>query len=260
MIRALMASATGMAAQQLNVDTIANNLANVNTSGFKRSQALFQDMLYDTIRAPGASQGNGATVPTGIQLGMGTRMAQIAKVFTPGKMVVTNRDLDVAIEGQGFFQVKTPDGSLAYTRDGAFSRNAEGKIVNLDGYELQGANSISPNATSVTIASNGTISETVNGVSTDKGVLPLYQFANPPGLNAIGHNLFTLSSASGTAQQGVPGQNGVGTLQQGVLENSNVEVVDEMVNLIVAQRAYEINSKAVQAADEMLQATNSMKR
>ena len=260
MIRALMASATGMEAQQLNVDTIANNLANVNTSGFKRSQVLFQDMLYETLRAPGAAQGNSATVPAGVQLGMGTRMAQIAKVFTPGKMIVTNRDLDVAIEGQGFFQLKAPDGTLAYSRDGAFSRNAEGKVVNTDGYELHGIDTVSSNATSVSIAANGTLSETVNGVTTAKGALPLYRFVNPPGLNAIGHNLFTPSTASGNAQQGIPGSDGVGTLQQGSLESSNVEVVDEMVNLIIAQRAYEVNSKAVQASDEMLQATNNMKR
>jgi len=260
MIRALMASASGMQAQQMNVDTIANNLANVNTSGFKRSQALFQDLLYENIRQPGASQGNGATVPTGIQMGLGTRLVSVAKIFTPGKMQVTGRDLDISIEGQGFYRIKQPDGTLAYTRDGAFNRNAEGKIVNSDGYELDGAPTLSNNATSISVSPSGTFSETVNGLTAEKGAVQLYRFVNPAGLQAMGHNLFQPSAASGEAQEGTAGSDGFGALQQGTLETSNVDVVEEMVALIVAQRAYEVNTKAVQASDEMLQATNNLKR
>ena len=260
MIRGLMAAASGMHAQQMNVDTIANNLANVNTSGFKRGQVMFQDMIYDTIRSPGGAQGNGATVPAGVQMGLGSRVVSISKVFSPGTLQVTNRDLDVAIEGTGFFKVKLPDGTETYTRDGAFSRSVEGKLVNSDGYELDGIDALSQNATSVSIAANGTISETVNGVTAEKGSIKLYRFVNPSGLQAIGRNLFQISSASGDAQEGTPGDDGFGTLQQGLLETSNVQVVDEMVNLIVAQRAYEVNTKAVQASDEMLQATNNIKR
>jgi flagellar basal-body rod protein FlgG len=260
MIRALMASASGMQAQQMNMDTIANNLANVNTTGFKKSQAMFQDMLYETIRAPGSSQGGTAAVPSGVQMGLGTKLVSISKVYSEGKMQVTNRDLDVAIEGNGFFRVKLPDGTLAYTRDGSFSKSAEGKLVTSEGYELDGVDSLSPNATSVSIGPGGTISETVNGTSAEKGTIKLYRFVNPSGLQSQGRNLMTASSASGEAQEGVAGADGFGTMQQGVLETSNVDVVEEMVNLIVAQRAYEVNTKAVQASDEMLQATNNMKR
>lgn len=260
MIRALMAAASGMQAQQMNVDTIANNLANVNTAGFKRSQVMFQDMLYDTVRAPGGTQGNGAKTPSGVQMGLGTRMVSIAKVFTPGSLQVTSRDLDVAINGQGFFRVKLPDGSFAYTRDGSFSKNSDGTLANSDGYELDGVNAIDANATAVTIAANGDVSETVNGATQDKGQLKLYRFVNPSGLQSLGRNLLQPSAASGDPQEGLPGVDGIGTLQQGAIESSNVSVVDEMVNLIVAQRAYEVNTKAVQASDEMLQATNNMKR
>ena len=260
MIRALMAAASGMQAQQMNVDTIANNLANVNTSGFKRSQVMFQDMLYDTIRAPGGNQGNGAKTPSGVQMGLGTRMVSISKVFTPGSLQVTNRDLDVAIQGQGFLRVKMPDGTLAYTRDGSFSKNSEGHLVTSDGFEIDGVDALSPNATAVTISGNGTVSEVVNGATADKGNIKLYRFVNPSGLQSLGRNLLQPSAASGDAQEGVPSQDGFGSLQQGTLESSNVQVVDEMVNLIVAQRAYEMNTKAVTASDEMLQATNNLKR
>jgi len=260
MIRALMSSASGMQAQQMNVDTIANNLANVNTSGFKKSQALFQDLLYENIRQPGAVQGNGATVPSGVQMGLGTRLVSVSKVFTPGKMQVTSRDLDVAIEGQGFFRINLPDGTQAYTRDGAFSKNADGKVVNSDGYEIDGGPTLANNATSVSISPSGTVSETVNAQTTEKGKIQLYRFVNPSGLIAMGRNLFQPSGASGEPQEGTAGTDGFGTMQQGILETSNVDVVEEMVNLIVAQRAYEVNTKAVQASDEMLQATNNMKR
>jgi flagellar basal-body rod protein FlgG len=260
MIRGLMAAASGMQAQQMNVDTIANNLANVNTSGFKRSNVMFQDMLYDTVRSPGGVQGNGSTVPSGVQMGLGTRLVSISKVFSPGKLQVTNREMDVAIEGTGFFRINQPDGTQAYTRDGAFSRNTEGQLVNSDGYQLDGGITISENATTISIAPNGTVSETVNGTTSEKGNIQLYRFINPSGLQSQGRNLYTPTGASGEPIEGQPGNDGFGSLQQGILETSNVEVVEEMVNLIVAQRAYEVNTKAVQASDEMLQATNNLKR
>jgi len=260
MVRALSASASGMLAQQQNVDNIANNLANVNTTGFKRGQVMFQDMLYDTVRAPGGAQGNGNLTPSGLQLGLGSRMVSIAKDYSPGTLQVTNSPLDVAINGVGFFQVKQPDGSLAYTRDGSFSQNATGNLVTADGSLINGVDAIDPNATAVTIAPNGTVSETVNGATTQKGVLQLYRFANPAGLQALGQNLLSPSDASGQAQAGTPGTDGMGSLQQGSLESSNVQVVTEMVNLIAAQRGYEMNSKAVQASDEMMQSANNMKR
>jgi flagellar basal-body rod protein FlgG len=256
----MMSAASGMKAQQMNVDTIANNLANVNTAGFKRSQVMFQDMLYDTIRAPGGSQGNGAKTPSGVQIGLGTRMVSISKVFDPGSMQVTNRDLDVSINGVGFFRVKLPDGTFAYTRDGAFSKDNQGNLVNSDGYALDGVNAIDGNSTAITIAASGDVSVTVNGQTQDKGQIKLYRFVNPSGLQSMGRNLVQPSAASGDPQEGLPGIDGIGTLQQGTLEQSNVQVVDEMVNLIAAQRAYEVNTKAVQACDDMLQATNSMKR
>ncbi|MGD0092976.1 MAG: flagellar basal-body rod protein FlgG [Planctomycetota bacterium] len=260
MIRSLTAAASGMQAQQSNVDTIANNLANVNTNGFKRSQVMFQDMLYDTVRQPGGAQASGLNVPSGMQMGLGTRMVASTKVFSEGNMIVTSRDLDVAIQGEGFFRVLLPDGTLAYTRDGAFSKNVNGKLVTADGFELDGAPALSSLDTSVSILNDGTVSEMVNGVSQEKGTIPLYRFVNPSGLQAIGKNLFEPTIASGDPQQGNPGKDDFGTLNQGALETSNVDVVEEMVRLIVAQRAYEMNTKAVQASDEMLQATNNLKR
>jgi flagellar basal-body rod protein FlgG len=260
MIRALMSSASGMKAQQLNVDTVANNLANVNTTGFKKSQAMFQDLLYENIRAPGGKTGTDTNVPAGVQIGLGTRLVSVAKVFTPGKLQVTNRDLDVAIEGSGFFRILMPDGTNSYSRDGSFSKDDQGRIVTSDGYLLDGAPTLSPNATSVTISKSGGISETVDGTTQEIGQINLYRFVNPSGLLSLGSNLVQPTGASGEAEEGAPGQDGFGTMQQGVLETSNVEVVDEMVNLIIAQRAYEVNTKAVQASDEMLQSTNNMKR
>jgi len=260
MMRSLWASATGMRAQQLNVDTIANNLANVNTAGFKRSVATFQDLLYERARTPGASTGSGANIPTGIQLGLGTSLSSVTKVFTPGKPQETGAQLDIWIEGDGFFRVNKPDGTEAYTRDGAFRLNVDGQVVNADGYQLEGVDTISEEATAVAIAPDGTVSETVNGVTSDKGQIRLYRFLNPAGLLAEGSNLLMPSSASGEATEGTAGENGLGALRQGYLEMSNVEVVTEMVNLIVAQRAYEVNTKAIQASDEMLQQANNLRR
>lgn len=260
MMRSLWASATGMRAQQLNVDVIANNLANVNTTGFKRSQALFQDLLYERMRTPGASSGNGANIPTGIQLGLGTHLVSVAKIFTPGKPQQTGNEMDVWIEGDGFFKVLKPDGTEAYTGDGAFRLNVDGQMVSADGYRLDGVDTISVEATAVAIAPDGTVSETVNGTTSSKGQIKLFRFVNPAGLLSEGSNLYLPSSASGDAQEGAAGENGFGALRQGYLEMSNVEVVTEMVNLIVAQRAYEVNTKAIQASDEMLQQANNLRR
>jgi flagellar basal-body rod protein FlgG len=260
MMRSLYTSATGMRSEQVNVDVIANNLANVNTTGYKRSQALFQDLLYERVRTPGASSGGGANLPTGIQLGLGTHLVSVAKIFTPGKPMQTGNQFDIWIEGNGFFKVTKPDGTECYTQDGAFRLNVDGQVVNADGYQLEGVDSISVEATAVAIAPDGTVSETVNGVASDKGQIKLYRFVNPAGLLAEGSNLFLPSSASGDATEGTPGEEGMGSLRQGYLEMSNVDVVTEMVNLIVAQRAYEVNTKAIQASDEMLQQANNLRR
>ncbi|GMV82439.1 MAG: flagellar basal body rod protein FlgG [Planctomycetota bacterium] len=260
MLRAMWASATGMRAQQMNIDVIANNLANVNTAGFKRSQAAFQDLIYDRLRSPGASSDDGSGIPVGIQIGLGTQLSSVGKIFTAGKPQQTGRELDVMIEGRGFFKVTLADGTEAYTRDGSFQVSSEGEIVTSDGYKVDGFDAVDPNATALAISPNGTISEIVNGSATQKGQIDLYTFVNPSGLLAVGHNLFTASSASGDAVSGTPGSNGVGTVQQGFLEMSNVEVVQEMVNMIIAQRAYEVNTKAIQASDEMLQAANNIRR
>lgn len=260
MLRALYASASGMKAQQMNVDTVAHNLANVNTTGFKKSQAMFEDLIYENVRSAGGKTGTDSTLPTGVQLGLGTRLVSVAKVYTSGKLLTTGRDTDVAIQGPGFFRITLPDGSQAYSRDGAFNKDSQGRLVNSEGYVLDGVQALANNATSVTISSNGTVSEIVDNQTQEKGTIQLYRFANPSGLNALGGNLMQVTAASGDAEEGTPATDGFGSLQQGTLESSNVEVVDEMVNLIIAQRAYEVNTKAVQASDEMLQSTNNMKR
>lgn len=260
MLRAMWSSATGMQAQQKNIDVIANNLANVNTPGFKRSQATFQDLIYDTLRTPGSSSDGGSGIPAGIQIGLGTNISTVSKIFTPGKPQQTGRDLDLMIEGRGFFKVTLSDGSEAYTRDGALNVNADSEVVTADGYRVEGFDAIDPAATNISISPNGTISEIVNGVATQKGQIQLYNFVNPSGLLAKGHNLFVPSSASGDPVAGTPGSDGIGTVQQGFLEMSNVEVVQEMVNMIIAQRAYEVNTRAIQASDEMLQNANNIRR
>ncbi len=259
MIRSMMALASGMKAQQLNVDTISNNLANVNTTGFKASKVLFQDMLYENVRNAGDST-TGVNAPGEAQLGLGTSMVSITKSFTQGNLQQTGNSLNLAIQGDGFFCVKDTSGNLFYSRDGAFTQDSTGKIVNSNGYQLNGVDALDPNATAVTIGTDGTISETVNGQTTSKGQIQLYRFINSAGLHAMGQNLFQETTTSGKASAGVPGVDGMGTLSQGMLETSNVDVVNEMVNLIVAQRAYEMNSKAMQASDEMMQASNNLKR
>jgi flagellar basal-body rod protein FlgG len=249
-----------MEAQQANLDNIANNLANVNTTGFKRSNIEFQDLLYDTTRAAGAEQGAGNQLPTGLQIGHGSRVVATSKVFTQGEMTQTGQQLDLAIQGDGFFQVQMPDGTIAYTRDGALKTSSTGQITTSDGLPLQGGfQPIPAGTTGITISTSGEVTTTSSSGSQNFQV-QMVRFTNPAGLNSIGGNLYTESLASGTPETGTPGQNGYGTLQQGYLEMSNVKVVQEMVNMIVAQRAYEVNSKAVQSADEMMQESNNLRR
>ena len=262
MIRALFTAATGMQAQQLNLDTIANNLANVNTTGFKKNRVDFQDLLYQTLRTPGARVASGAEVPTGIQVGHGTRPVATQKLWSQGNFQQTDNPLDLVVEGDGFFQVNRPDGSIAYTRAGAFKRDGQGQIVNSDGYLLQPAIKIPDDTTNISVASDGTVSVTTAGQTTPQqlGQIELARFVNPAGLNAIGKNLFLPTAASGQAQTGTPGEKGFGSLNQGFLESSNVSVVEEMVNMIAAQRAFEVISKAIKSADEMLAIANQVAR
>ena len=249
-----------MQSQQLNLDVIANNLANVNTTGFKKSKIEFQDLLYQTSRAPGAEQGAGNQLPTGIQIGHGSRPVATAKIFTSGELTQTGERLDVAIQGDGFFEVQLPDGSRAYTRDGALKLASDGRVTTSDGLALQGGfQPIPTGTTNITISAGGDVTTSgANGAQTFR--VNLARFANPSGLESMGRNLFRETAASGTAEVGNAGENGFGTLAQGYLEMSNVKVVEEMVNLIVAQRAYEVNAKSVQAADEMMQLSNNLRR
>lgn len=249
-----------MQSQQTNLDVIANNLANVSTSGFKKNKAEFQDLLYSTARAAGSDAGGGNTVPTGVQIGHGSRLVSTSKVFTEGELTNTGERLDVAISGDGFFEVQLPDGSRAFTRDGGFKTAADGRITTSDGLVLQGGfQPIPAGTTNISIASTGEVTTTgANGSQSFR--VQLVRFANPAGLESMGRNLYRETLASGTAEAGNPGENGFGDLQQGFKEMSNVKVVEEMVNLIVAQRAYEVNSKAVQAADEMMQLSNNLLR
>jgi len=260
MLRALYSSASGMEAQQMNLDIIANNLSNVNTTGFKKSRIEFQDLLYDTTKTPGADQGNNALLPTGMQIGHGSQAAATAKIFTEGELTQTGAPLNIAINGDGFFEVQMPDGTLAYTRDGALKVSATGSVVNSDGLAIQGGfQPIATGTTGITIAPNGNISTT--GASGNQSFqVQITRFANPAGLQNIGRNLYIETPASGTPETGTPDQAGYGSLQQGYLEMSNVQVVEEMVNMIEAQRAYEVNSKAVQAADEMMSQANNLRR
>lgn len=262
MSRALSIAASGMQAQSLNIDVISNNLANVSTTGFKRSRADFQDLLYQNLRSAGAASSSDNQIPTGIQLGQGTRPVATQKIFIQGTYQHTENELDIAIEGSGFFQIMQPDGEVAYSRSGAFKLNSEGKIVTSDGYPLEPEISIPNNSVSVTIGMDGTVSALAAGATspTQIGTIELAQFPNNAGLSSIGRNLYLKTAASGEVTVGTAGKDGRGTISQGNLELSNVSVVDEMVNMITAQRAYEINSKSIQAADEMLQLANNLKR
>jgi flagellar basal-body rod protein FlgG len=255
----LYSAATGMEAQQLNLNTIANNLANVNTPGFKRSQIEFQDMLYQKPRASGSDSGGGNLVPTGTEVGNGARVAATSKVFTQGQLTATGEKLDLAIQGDGFFEIQRSDGTIGYSRDGSFKLNAQGQVVTVDGMPvLSGFQPVPPGGT-ITIAENGQVS-VQSSTGTQSYRLTLARFANPAGLQSLGGNQYAETAASGTPETGSPGEQGFGSTIQGYIESSNVNIVEEMVALIVAQRAYEINSKSVQSSDEMLQNVANMKR
>ncbi len=262
MIRSLWSAATGMQAQNLNIDVISNNLANVSTSGFKKSRADFQDLLYQTLKTPGLASSADTDVPTGIQVGHGTRPSATQKIFTQGNFQNTENDLDMAIEGKGFFQIIQPDGNIAYTRAGSFKLDSDGRIVTSDGFPLEPEITIPGDTEALSIGTDGTVSVLLAGESeaTQIGNIELAQFTNPAGLQSIGRNLYLPSTSSGDVTTGTPGQNTYGTIAQGYLELSNVSVVDEMVNMIVAQRAYETNSKTIQASDEMLQTATNLRR
>jgi flagellar basal-body rod protein FlgG len=261
MMRALYTAATGMIAQQYNIDTISNNLANVNTTGFRANQARFQDLIYQTMRAPGTPVGP-SVVPVGQDVGLGVKVGASEKTFTQGTLQQTSNPLDIAIQGDGFFQVTMPDGSSAYTRDGSFKRDANGSIVTADGYFLSPQITIPQNATAVQIGADGTVTAQIPGQQQPQqlGQIQLVRFTNAAGLAPKGENLFTQTGASGAPTLSQPGLNGTGTLQGGYLEASNVSVVSEIVNMITAQRAYEANSKAITTADEMLQTAVQTKR
>ena len=255
----LYSAATGMEAQQLNLNTIANNLANVNTPGFKKSKIEFQDLLYQKPRASGTDSGGGNLIPTGVEVGNGSRVAATSKVFTQGQLTSTGNNLDVAIQGDGFFEVTRADGTIGYTRDGSFKLNASGVVVNVDGLPVVGFQPVPTGTTGITIAQNGQVSiQSASGTTSYR--LTMTRFANPAGLRSMGGNVYEETAASGTPETGNPGEAGFGTTVQGYIETSNVNIVEEMVNLITAQRAYEINSKSIQTSDEMLQNVAQMKR
>ncbi|MDQ6619001.1 MAG: flagellar basal-body rod protein FlgG [Pseudomonadota bacterium] len=255
MIRSLWIAKTGLDAQQTQLDVVSNNLANVSTSGFKRSRAVFEDLLYQTLRQPGAQSSQQTQLPTGLQLGTGVRSVATERVFTQGNLQQTGNSLDVAINGQGFLQVQLPDGSTAYSRDGSLHTDSQGQLVTSSGYPMQPAITIPANAQTITIGRDGTVSVALAGQAapTQVGSLQLANFLNPAGLQARGENLYIETAASGAPTTNAPGANGLGTIQQGFIETSNVNVVEELVNMIQTQRAYEINSKAVQTSDQMLQ-------
>ena len=260
MMRALWTAASGMQAQQKNIDVVANNLANVNTTGFKKSRADFQDLMYQNIRASGAPATNTTQIPTGIQIGLGTRLASVSKLFTAGDFSQTGNELDLAIEGDGFFQVQVGE-QLMYTRAGAFKLGPDGVVKTANGYILQPEFVVPEDTRYISISESGRISALdSNSNELATADIPLYTFINPAGLDSRGRNLYTPTNASGDPMEGIPGEANVGTLAQGFLEMSNVEVVDEMVAMIVGQRAYEMNSKAIQTSDNMLQTAVNVKR
>jgi flagellar basal-body rod protein FlgG len=255
MIRSLWISKTGLDAQQTQMDVIANNLANVSTAGFKRSRAVFEDLLYQNLRQPGGQTSQQTNLPSGLQLGTGVRPVATERIHTQGNIQQTGNAKDVAINGEGFFQVLLPDGTTAYTRDGSFQSDNNGQFVTSSGYVIQPAITVPANALSITVGRDGTVSVTTPGstAATQIGTLQLATFINPAGLESKGENLYVETSASGTASTNTPGTNGSGVLSQGFIETSNVNVVEELVNMIQTQRAYEINSKAITTSDQMLQ-------
>ena len=255
MIRSWWIAKTGLEAQQTQLDVISNNLANVSTNGFKRSRAVFEDLLYQTLRQPGAQSSQQTQLPSGLQIGTGVRPVATVKVFTQGNLQQTGNPLDIAIQGHGFFQVLQPDGTTAYTRDGSFQVDSQGALVTSSGYHVQPAITIPATAQSVTIGQDGTVSVMLPGTTktTQVGTLQLVNFANPSGLQSAGENLYLETASSGTANTNTPGTNGLGRLSPGYVETSNVNVVEELVSMIQTQRAYEINSKAIATSDQMLQ-------
>ena len=264
MLKSLYTTATGMKAQQTMVDMIANNIANVNTSGFKKSQASFEDLFYVTLQSPGLARGtNGDAVPIGTQIGSGTRLNGTTKVFTTGTLEITERSLDVAIDGDGFFSVTLPDGQTGYTRDGNFHLNADGKLVTGSGNVLTPEITVPSDTLEISIDPEGRVSGRTAGspdTSTQFGQLNIHRFVNPSGMLAAGSNVMRTTEASGQPTTGNPGANGLGLLKQGFIERSNVQIVNELVNLIVAQRAYEVNSRAIQASDQMLSTATNLSR
>lgn len=259
-MRSLWTSTTGMSAQNLNMDVIANNLANVSTTGFKKSRADFQDLLYQIMKVPGSPTSADTRSPTGIQVGLGVKPAAVTKVFTEGDIVQTENPLDVAIEGSGFFQVEMPDGNTAYTRAGNLKLDGDGRLTTSDGFPIQPEIVIPEDAREVTISQTGLVSALVGDdtTSTELGNIDLADFVNEAGLIAIGRNLFRETDSSGVAALGTPGSEGYGTLLQGYVENSNVNLVEEMAHMITTQRAFEINSNVVSTSDEMMRTTTNM--
>ena len=251
-----------MIAQQMNVDTIANNLANVNTIGFKKSRVNFQDLLYETVKPAGTETVDGTTIPEGIQIGHGVRPSSVAKVFSAGNLIQTGRPLDIAIEGDGFFKILLPNGEFAYTRNGSFKLDRDGRLVTPTGYPMDPEISIPEDTRNITISADGIVSVTQgdSDIPTEVGTIEMAKFINPGGLRPMGQNLYVVTEASGDEITGVPGEDGLGHITQGFLEMSNVNVVEEMVKMIISQRAYEMNSKAIQTADEMIQTVNQLKR
>ena len=261
-MRSMLIGATGMQAQELNVEVISNNIANISTTGFKRQRAEFQDMIYDNIRRPGSTSTDaGNIVPTGIQVGMGVRPAAVYRINTQGNVTITDNPLDLSVSGRGYFQVLLPDGSTAYTRAGSMQLNAEGVIVNADGYPIQPAITIPNTAIDVTINSSGEVMIKQDGTTalSNVGQFQLANFVNPAGLEAVGNNLLKETPASGTATTAVPASAGFGEMRQGTIENSNVNVVSEITSLITAQRAYEMNSRVIKASDEMMSTVSQLR-
>lgn len=254
MIRSLWVARTGLDAQQTHLDVISNNLANVSTNGFKRARAVFEDLLYQTLRQPGAQSSQTTTIPSGLQVGTGVRPVATERIHTQGNLQQTGNALDLAIQGGGYFQIQMPDGTTAYTRDGSFQKDSSGQIVTSSGYVVQPAITIPSDALSVTVAKDGTVSVTLPGQvdSSQIGTIQIANFINPGGLLSTGENLFIETPASGTPTASTPGTNGTGTINQGYVETSNVNVAEELVSMIEAQRAYEINSRVVSTADQML--------
>jgi flagellar basal-body rod protein FlgG len=255
MINSLWISKTGMEAQQTQLDVISNNLANVSTNGFKKSRAVFEDLMYQNLRQVGSSTSEQSTLPTGLQIGLGVRTVATARSFAQGNLQQTGNNLDLAIQGNGFFQVTMPDGTTGYTRDGSFQIDNQGRIVNSTGLPITGGGTVPSNATAVSISASGAVSATVPGSTTPSviGTITVANFVNPPGLEPKGQNIYAESAASGQPTVGTAGENGLGTLMQGFVETSNVNVVQELVTMIQTQRAYEMNSKAIQTSDQMLQ-------